>query len=181
MRRDLETERLSSLEMSKLSQSLAYKVSTNLARKFPKWKVIPDVKESKLNLFYMGNGAVNVEYQITVLSDGSYSFFFMGQPRNLNLGQNDILQKVHDKNQLNVLMKSLEKFQICPGICAENYLDQLPESNNTQYTRQLMVNLLHLLNLYPEMFTNRSYDLQSVAFLCNLQHVAQLVHRQIIT
>ena len=134
LRRDLETECLSSLEMSKLSQSLAYKVSkvsANLARKFPKWKVIPDVKESKLNLFYMGNSAVNVEYQITVLSDGSYSFFFMGQPRNLNLSQNDILQKVHDKNQLNLLMKSLEKFQICPGISAENYLDQLPESNNT--------------------------------------------------
>ena len=100
LRRDLETECLSSLEMSKLSQSLAYKVSkvsTNLARKFPKWKVVPDVKKSKLNLFYMGNSAVNVEYQITVLSYESYSFFFMGQPRNINLGQNDILQKVHDK------------------------------------------------------------------------------------
>ena len=38
---------------------------------------------------------------------------------------------INAKNQLNLLMKSLEKFQICPGISAENYLDQLLESNNT--------------------------------------------------
>ena len=59
------------------------------------------------------------------------SFFFKRQPRNLSLGQNVIPPKAHDKNQLNLLTKCLEKFQICPGVSVENYLDQLPETNNT--------------------------------------------------
>ena len=105
----------------------------------------------------------------------------MGQPRNLNLGQNDILQKVHDKNQPNLLMKSLRNFKFVLVFLLKTTWISYLRIIIPQYIRQLMVNLLHLLNLYPEIFINRSYDLQSVAFLCNLQHVAQLVHRQIIT
>ena len=75
----------------------------------------------------------------------------MRQPRNLNLGHNVTAPEVHDKNQLSLFMKFLEKFQICRGVSTENYLDQLP------------------------------YDLQNVAFLFTLKHVAQVAPRQIIT
>lgn len=133
LNRDLENECLSCLEDSKLSQSLAYKitkVSANLASRFPKWKIIPSVKESNVYLYYMGNSTVNVQYQVTVLSDGSYSFIFMGQPKSLNFDRSVIPPAVHDKNQLCSLMKYLEKFHLCPGVSVENYQDFIPDSDN---------------------------------------------------
>ena len=134
LRSDIESECLSSLEEGKLSQSLAYKiskVSANCANRFPKWKVIPDVKESKINLYFMGNSPINVQYQVIVLSDGSYSFVFMGQPKILNFENSVIPPAVHDKNQLYLLMKSLEKLQVCSGVSVENYQDLLPDNDNT--------------------------------------------------
>ena len=59
----------------------------------------------------MGNSPVNVAYQGTVWSDGSYSFVFMGQFKNLNF-----YTSVSSSWQKTVvLMKSLEKLQLCPG------------------------------------------------------------------
>jgi hypothetical protein len=107
------------------------KFSANCANRFPKWKVIPDVKESKINLYYMGNSPINVQYQVIVLSDGSYSFVFMGQPKILNFDNSVIPPAAHDKNQLYLLMKSPEKLQVCFGVSVEKYQDLLPDNDNT--------------------------------------------------
>ena len=49
----------------------------------------------------------------------------------LNFDNSVIPPAVHDKNQLYLLMKSLEKLQVCSGVSVENYQDLLPDNDNT--------------------------------------------------
>ena len=86
LRSDIESECLSSLEEGKLSQSLAYKiskVSANCANRFPKWKVMPDVKESKINLYFMDNSPINVQYQVIVFVRRKLFLCFHGTAQNI--------------------------------------------------------------------------------------------------
>lgn len=129
--------------------------------KFPKCKVVPDVDKSEIHLFYMDNRSITILYKISILSDGSYYFVFREKCRPLDLTNcTGIPQLIHDKNHLYLLMKSLEKFNICSGVAEVCFLRTIVH----QYLRQLMVNLVHLLRQCPQIFTRSLLDLQSVLY-----------------
>ena len=130
-KKDLEAECLSSLAENERSQSLAYKVdklSCTIESKFPKWKVIADVDKSEVHLFYLDNS--HVVYEIVVLADGSYYFVVKDKHKSLDL-IDSIPQAIHCKNQLYLVMKSLEKLNICSGILVEKYMSLLSEDNTS--------------------------------------------------
>jgi hypothetical protein len=113
------------------SQSLAYKfdkLSCTIESKFPKWKVIADVDKSEVHLFYLDNS--HVVYEIVILADGSYYFVVKDKHKSLDL-IDSIPQAIHCKNQLYLVMKSLEKLNICSGILVEKYTSLLPEDSTS--------------------------------------------------
>ena len=76
----------------------------------------------------MDKSTVTVLYEVIVLEDGSYFVVFKERHRTLDLG--DVIpQTVQNKNQLYMLMNSLEKLNICSGVLAEKYKNLLPENN----------------------------------------------------
>ena len=81
LKNDLESQCLSSLSENESSQSLAYKISktnSSLERKFPKWKVVPDVNKSEVHLFFMANNSpVVFLYEVVIIADGSYYINFL--------------------------------------------------------------------------------------------------------
>jgi hypothetical protein len=130
----IENECLACLQESKQSNTLAYRVSkdmVNTASKFPKWKVIPNVPQANVHLYYHGKSPVKIDYEVVINANGSYQFFHMGKPRTMHIDPDILPPIVHERKQLHLLMKSLEKFKICPGLSTENYLSILPDSLST--------------------------------------------------
>ena len=134
LKTDIESECLACVRESNQSKTLAFRVNkdiTNIASKFPKWKVIPDVPEACVYLYYYGNNMKRVNYEITINADGSYQLFYMGKPRTSSIDPNLLPTTILQRNHLNLLMESLENIKICPGISTENFLNILPDSLGT--------------------------------------------------
>jgi hypothetical protein len=130
----IENECLACLQESKQSKTLAYRVSkdmVNTASKFPKWKVNPNVPQANVHLYYHGKSPVKIDYEVVINANGSYQFFHMGKPRTMHIDPDILPPIVHERKLLHLLMKSLEKFKICPGLSTENYLSILPDSLST--------------------------------------------------
>ena len=83
--------------------------------------------------YYMDNSSVNVQYQVIVLSDASYTFVFMGQPKIFNFDNSVIPPSF--MGVVYLLMTSLEKLLLCSGVSVENYQDLLPVNDNTPVYR----------------------------------------------
>ena len=76
----------------------------------------------------MDKSTVTVLFEVIVLEDNSYFVVSKERHRTLDLG--DVIpQTVQNKNQLYMLMNSLEKLNICSGVLAEKYKNLLPENN----------------------------------------------------
>lgn len=134
LKNDLESQCLSSLSENESSQSLAYKISktnSSLERKFPKWKVVPDVNKSEVHLFFMANNSpVVFLHEVVIIADGSYYIVYKEKRKSLDVNL-DLPQTIHRKDQLYLFMTSLEKLNICSAILAEKYINLLPEENTT--------------------------------------------------
>ena len=134
LKMEIESECMTCLRESKESKTLAYRVSkdmVNTLSKFPKWKVVPDVPQANVHLYYYGTSASKMDYEVVIDADGSYQFFLMGQPRTMCVDPDILPPIVLERKQLHLLMKSLERFTICPGLSTENYHSILPDNLST--------------------------------------------------
>ena len=119
------------LHKSELSQTLAYKVTKcldSIGSKFPKWKVLANMHEGSVHLYYMGTSPVIVEYEVIITAEGNWKYILMGNPRITDVDPTLLPQQVHDVSQLFMLMKSLESMKVCPGVPSDNYQSVLPEN-----------------------------------------------------
>lgn len=118
------------LNEREMSDSLAWKVdnsSTFITKKFPKWKVFTNTKESEIHLCYLDSSLVGVAYEVTVSADGSYCFIVGGKPRTVNLDCKMMPKVVHTLHDLYAFMQALEMYYLCVGVSFENYQD-LPDN-----------------------------------------------------
>lgn len=134
LKAEIESECLACLRECNQSRTLAFRVSkdmANIAIKFPKWKVISNVAEASVFLFYYGDNTEKVNYEVIINADGSYQFFYMGKPRTLSIEPNLLPPIINQRNQLHLLMKTLQNLKLCPGFSTENFLNILPASLST--------------------------------------------------
>ena len=103
----------------------------NTSIQFPKWKVISNVPHANVHLYFHGKSPVKIDYEVVINANVSCQFFHMGKPRTMHTDPDILPPIVHERKQLHLLMNSLEKFKICPGLSTENYLSILPDSLST--------------------------------------------------
>jgi hypothetical protein len=131
LKQDLENQCLKCLHESELSETLAYKVTKsldNISGKFPKWKVLANMHEGNVNLYYMGTSPVIVEYEVIITAEGDWKFILMGNPRIIDVDPTLLPHQIHELSQLFILMKTLENWKVCSGVPSENYQSLLPEN-----------------------------------------------------
>ena len=61
---EIESECMTCLRESKESKTLAYRVSkdmVNTLSKFPKWKVVPDIPQANVHLYYYGTSPIKMD------------------------------------------------------------------------------------------------------------------------
>jgi hypothetical protein len=107
----------------------------------------------------------------------------MGKERVVNVEQYQLPTIIHELNHLTLLLKSLQKLTICPGVSTENYKVSYPEILIIVCLKQLMGNLVLFLNVIELMLKRKSSDQASVIhflFQKILIIVAKLVVKQII-
>lgn len=89
LRQAPESECLSSLKASEITQTFAYSINVmtgTIESRFPKWRVVSDVDKLEIHLFYMDKSTVTVLYGVIVLEDGSYFVVSKERHRILDLG-----------------------------------------------------------------------------------------------
>lgn len=133
LRSIIENECLVCLQEAKVSKTLAYKVKNDLVNliphKFPKWKLVPNLQDVSVHLFYYDNSPGEImNYEVIITSDGNYRLLYMGKERVVNVEQCMLPTVIHELNHLKLLMKTLEKLTICPGVPSEKYESILPQA-----------------------------------------------------
>ena len=77
----VETECLICLQECKVLKTPAYKVSNNLVNltnKFPKWKVMPNLQDVSVHLFYYDNSPGEIiNHEVIITSDGNYRLMYI--------------------------------------------------------------------------------------------------------
>ena len=84
-----------------------------------------------MHLYYHGSSPVKFDYEVVINADGSYQFCHMGKPRTLCIDPDILPPIIPERKQLHMLMKSLERFKICPGLSTDNYQSILPDNLST--------------------------------------------------
>ena len=84
-----------------------------------------------MHLYYYGTSPTKIDYEVVIDADGSYQFFLMGQPRTTCADPDILPPIILERKQVHLLMKSLERFKICPGLSTEKYHSTLPDNLHT--------------------------------------------------
>ena len=88
-----------------------------------------NLQDASVHLFYYDNSPGEImSYEVVITLDGNYRLLYMGKERVLSVELCMMPAVIHELNHFTLLMETLQKFTICPGVSCENYESILPQA-----------------------------------------------------